>query len=123
MYKRLFENSVISPKFNLKSTGREDWDKEILGDPKRFQVKIIKMTPDEFLDKTMSYRYKIDKEKVNKFTREITNNSILPTPTILWGSQGEKGKSAFHDGSHRVLALKNLGIKNFPVLQITDLEY
>jgi hypothetical protein len=121
--KVLMENKLKeSLKFNLKDCGKEDWNKKILGDSERFSTKIVYMSPDEFLDKVDYKRYKNDPEHVEEIKNSINSNTVLPTPIIIWGPMGDRYKSAFHDGQHRVMALKQLGIREIPVIEVWNRE-
>lgn len=109
--------SNVQLKFDLKSTGLQDWDKKILAKPEKFQVEVVYTSPEEFLRIIDYKRFAVDKQKVKKFTEVIRDTGVLPTPTIIYGN-GLKHSPTFHDGQHRALALKELGVHKMPVLQI-----
>jgi len=109
-------------KFDLSTIGRNDWDKEILSNKDDFVIKLSYMSPDEFLDKTDASRYLVDQAKLDKI-KSTLGTKALPALIIIWGAGGDKHKSAFHDGQHRAIALKMLGITRIPVYQVWDKEY
>jgi hypothetical protein len=110
-----------SLKFDLNKTGRKDYD-ELLNN-KDFKTRIVYMSPEDFLYKVDYKRYIINWDNVERIKNSINSNTIFPTPTIIWGSGGDQNKSSWHDGTHRVLALKALGIKEIPVIEIWDKDY
>lgn len=107
--------------FDTKSTGRSDWDNDILKS-KDFNTHIVMMTPDEFLKAVDYKRYHYDQEKINKIKSDILGNKItLPSPSIIWGPMGTKYSPAFHDGQHRMMALKELNYTaKVPVIHIYE---
>jgi hypothetical protein len=84
-YKPFFKETKIPQniKFNLKKTGRNDYDN--LFKNKDFSNRIEYMTPEFFLIKTDSHRYKLDKNKVEDFKNTFkTKKVILPTPVMIF---------------------------------------
>ena len=116
---KLFEQFLLETiKFNLKSTGRDDWDSDLKKHSKDFSQEIVYMSPDEFLKRVRFDRFTVDSNKVDSYIESLKNSSNVPTPTMWFQDQYQydKGLSpSWHDGSHRVLALKELGIKKIPV--------
>jgi hypothetical protein len=117
-------------KFNLLSTGREDWDRDlnIQTDGKdRYHRHVDYMSPEEFLERVQSKRFQTDYDKVKKYRDEIINSdsTVLPTPTMWFSNrdQHDSGLSpSWHDGSHRALALKELGVNKIPVMVVYDVS-
>lgn len=105
--------------FNTETTGRDDWDKDLKKGGDRFTQIVINMTPADFLKRVQYRRFTIDKNKVSKYVKEFSKGAKdVPTPTMWFSNkfQYEKGLSpSFHDGSHRMLALQKIGIKEVPV--------
>lgn len=105
--------------FNLNLTGRDDWDKYLKDNENQFTSKIEYMTPDTFLNRVRYQNFIIDQNKINKFFNLFLNKKVkIPTPSMWFMDefQYKKGHSpSFHDGTHRVLALKQLGFHKIPV--------
>jgi hypothetical protein len=122
------EEGAPTVRFNLRSTGRADWDTGMLGDPERFEVKVVDMTPDEFLRQANWDRHPVRDDNVREIEQSIlAGHTEIPTPTLVY-SMGRPGsrpgiKASFGDGSHRALAMKNLGVRKIKVLQVVDLNY
>lgn len=116
---KLFEQFLLETiKFDLKSTGRDDWDSDLKKHSKDFSQEIVYMSPDDFLKRVRFDRFTVDSNKVDSYIESLKNSSNVPTPTMWFQDryQYDKGLSpSWHDGSHRVLALKELGIKKIPV--------
>lgn len=116
-YNSLFENTFnLNIKFDTTNVGRKDWNNILFKTHKnQFYKKVIKTTCQEFLERSDYRRYSYDSNKVEDIKNSIiSNNIILPIP-ILWFeneySYKKELKSNWHDGQHRVLALKELEIK------------
>lgn len=116
---KLFEEFLLETiKFDLKSTGRDDWDSDLKKHSKDFSQEIIYMSPDDFLKRVRFDRFTVDSNKVDSYIESLKNSSNVPTPTMWFQDQYQYDKDlapSWHDGSHRVLALKELGIKKIPV--------
>jgi hypothetical protein len=112
--------------FDTSSTGRKDFD-QYLEMPDRFKVHIMYMTPDEFLELVDARRFKVDQAKVDAYYKSIMSQKI-PAPSFIYSQfksfKGNKNRIVhFHDGQHRVLALKKAGFKRkMPVLAIQDIS-
>jgi len=108
-----------SVKFDTKSTGREDWDKDLKKHAGEFTQFEVNMSPDEFLKRVQADRFKQDSAKIKKYASQFKRGAKdVPTPTMWFMNkfQYEKGLApSFHDGSHRVLALKEIGVEEIPV--------
>jgi len=124
VYKQLGRQDLIdkmdeSVKFDNKSTGRDDWDKDLKKSGDRFTQFEVNMSPDEFLKRVQADRFKQDPTKIKKYASQFKRGAKdVPTPTMWFMNkfQWEKGLApSFHDGSHRVLALKEIGVKEIPV--------
>lgn len=124
VYKQLGREDLIdkmdeSVKFDTKTTGRDDWDKDLKKGGDRFTQFEVNMTPDEFLKRVQADRFKQDPAKIKKYASQFKRGAKdVPTPTMWFMNkfQYEKGLApSFHDGSHRVLALKEIGVKEIPV--------
>ena len=124
VYKQLGREDLIdkmdeSVNFNTKSTGRDDWDKDLKKHGSEFTQFEVNMTPDEFLKRVQADRFKQDSAKIKKYASQFKRGAKdVPTPTMWFMNkfQYERGLSpSFHDGSHRVLALKEIGVKEIPV--------
>jgi hypothetical protein len=104
--------------FDTTKTGRADWDKLLTDGSHR--VKLVYMSPDEYLERTQSWRYTLDQKKVDAILRSLGDGTVLPTPVMVWDNDTAAAKhpSSFHDGQHRVAALKQLGLSRIPVLQL-----
>jgi hypothetical protein len=106
-------------KFDTESTGRDDWDKDLKKSGDRFTQFEVNMSPDEFLKRVQADRFKQDPTKIKKYAGQFKRGAKdVPTPTMWFMNkfQWERGLApSFHDGSHRVLALKEIGIKEIPV--------
>lgn len=126
-YDMLMESKQISNiNFDLTTTGREDWDK-ILADDKsgRFHRESVEMSPDEYLERVQHNRFVVDDEKVKRYADKLNDGDTVPAPVMWFDSkyQYDKGISpSWHDGSHRVLALKAAGLKIITVNVIYDTE-
>ena len=105
--------------FDTSTTGREDWDDDLKKHGSEFTQIVIDMSPDEFLQQVQYHRFKVDNTKVDKYIKEFKRNAKdVPAPTMWFMNkfQYDKGLApSFHDGSHRMLALKKVGIKKVPV--------
>lgn len=105
--------------FNLNTTGRKDWDTDLKKYKGDFKQSIQYMSPDEFLNRVNFKRFTIDSVKVKDYVESFKKGAKnVPTPTMWFQNQYQYGKGlspAFHDGSHRALALKEIGIENIPV--------
>ena len=105
--------------FNTDTTGREDWDEDLRKHSKDFTQILVSMSPADFLKRVQYHRFEIDKDKVANYVKEFRGNAKdIPSPTMWFTDkfQYDKGLSpAFHDGSHRMLALQEVGIKEVPV--------
>ena len=105
--------------FDTETTGRKDWDDDLKKYKPRFTQLIINMSPDEFLKRVQYHRFTIDKKKVAEYVKEFRKGSKnVPTPTMWFSDkfQYDKGLApSFHDGSHRMLALQEIGIREVPV--------
>jgi hypothetical protein len=118
---KLFEEFLVneSVKFNSQSTGREDWDSELKKSGDDFTQIEVQMTPDEFLKRVQADRFIQDPEKIEQYTKKFKKGAKnVPTPTMWFQDkfQYDKGLApTWHDGSHRVLALKSVGINKIPV--------
>lgn len=116
---KLFEQFLAETvKFDLKSTGRDDWDSELKKHSGDFNQEIVYMSPDEFLKRVRFDRFTVDSGKVNSYLGSFKKGATMPTPTMWFQDQFqyEKGLApSWHDGSHRVLALKELGVKKIPI--------
>jgi hypothetical protein len=112
-----FLNEVVS--FNNKSTGRDDWDTSLKMNRDDFTQFEVEMTPDEFLKRVQAHRFTQDKEKVERYALQFKRGAKgVPMPTMWFQDkfQWERGLSpTWHDGSHRVLALKQIGVRKIPV--------
>jgi len=120
-YRSLLENLNIQ--FNKEDVGREDYNKYIKDNKNSLNIFIVEMSPEEFLQKTDSSRYKLDNSKVNKIKKSIGFHNKLPIPAMFFNigkKFNSKFKSDFHDGMHRVTALKELGIKKILVKIIEE---
>ncbi len=115
----LFSEEV---KFDTESTGREDWD-VMLENKEDFDVEIRMLTPDEFLELIDYKRFSFDKTKVDSIANDIktSTNTILPAPAVVVNKVGSSEFYPFHDGQHRMLALKQLEFTDkVPVNFISD---
>lgn len=115
-YTNFFLESVS---FDLESTGNEDWDRIIKNDDGQFTQRIVEMTPDEFLNRVQWDRFEVDQSKVKRYIVEFRRRDTnIPAPT-MWFQDKFQYKNGFsptwHDGSHRMLALKKIGIEKVPV--------
>ena len=124
VYKQLGREDLIdkmdeSVKFDTKSTGRDDWDKDLKKSGDIFTQFEVNMSPDEFLKRVQADRFKQDPAKIKKYASQFKRGAKdVPTPTMWFMNkfQWESGLApSFHDGSHRVLALKEIGVKEIPV--------
>lgn len=117
VYKQLNREDLLkeSITFNTKSTGREDWDKDLKKHGDEFTQFEIQMSPDDYLKRVQAHRFTQDATKIEKYASEFKKGAKnIPTPTMWFSDkfQYEQGFSpSFHDGTHRVLALKKIGIK------------
>ncbi len=115
----LFNESLNNIIFDTEYTGRSDWDEILKHESDKFHKEIIYMSPDQFLERVRYKRFKTDYDKVKEYTNTISSAKKLPTPIMWFMSkfQYEQGFApSWHDGNHRVLALKELGIKEIPVI-------
>lgn len=96
-------NKSTDERFNLKKL------KEI------YKCVIEVMSPDEFLFYCQYKKYKFDQKKVDHY-RSLLTKSKIPVPILVFKTNNKELKAAFHDGQHRVLALKQEGIKKIKVL-------
>ena len=114
---REFLNETVS--FNTDTTGREDWDADLKKHSRDFTQSIVIMSPIDFLKRVQYHRFEIDKSKVANYVKEFRGNvKGIPAPTMWFSDkfQYDKGLApAFHDGSHRMLALQEVGIREVPV--------
>lgn len=114
---RVSINESVS--FNNKSTGRDDWDKILKKSGDDFIQFEVQMTPDEFLKKVQADRFTQDIKKIEQYAQQFKKGAkSVPTPTMWFQDefQWKRGLSpTWHDGSHRVLALKQIGVKKIPV--------
>ena len=112
-----FLNETIS--FNTDTTGREDWDNDLKKHSSEFIQIIVNMSPIDFLKRVQHHRFEVDKTKVANYVKEFRRGvKDVPAPTMWFSDkfQYDKGLApAFHDGSHRMLALQEVGIKEVPV--------
>jgi len=108
--------------FDTTSTGREDWDERVLGKPDRFEVTVLEMTPDEWLELVEHWRWSKDDDKIAAIADSIKDGGTLPTPTLLYsyGPPEDEYPVSFIDGLHRTLAMKSLGVEKMKVLSIVD---
>lgn len=105
--------------FNTETTGRKDWDDDLKKHSSDFTQIIITMSPSDFLKRVQHHRFEVNKTKVANYVKEFRGNAKdIPAPTMWFADkfQYDKGLApAFHDGSHRMLALQEVGIKEVPV--------
>ena len=113
------ESTNESVSFNNKSTGRDDWDADLKKSGDEFTQFEVEMSPDEFLKRVRADRFTQDPEKIEQYAQQFKRGAKgVPIPTMWFNDkfQYEKGLApGFHDGSHRVLALKQIGVKKIPV--------
>ena len=120
-YIKTYEDYKISEgvSFDTSTTGRKDWDDDLKKHGSRFTQIVIDMSPDEFLKRVQHHRFKVDDAKVEVYIKEFQKNAKdVPAPTMWFNDkfQYDKGLApSFHDGSHRMLALKKVGVKKVPV--------
>lgn len=111
------KNESVS--FNNKSTGRDDWDADLKKSGDEFTQFEVEMSPDEFLKRVRADRFTQDSQKIEQYAQQFKRGAKgVPIPTMWFNDkfQYEKGLApGFHDGSHRVLALKQIGVKKIPV--------
>lgn len=113
---------VSEVEFDLGSTGRSDWDETLKEEGPRFKTKVVHMTPDEYLVRVNHKRHLIDQDKVERYAKQL-RGSVIPTPTMWFVSKYAYDSglgSSWHDGTHRALALKRLGVTEMPVLAIWE---
>lgn len=115
-----YENFIIEGvTFDTETTGRKDWDDDLKKYKSRFTQLIITMSPDEFLNRVQHHRFTVDKKKVAEYVKEFRRGAKdVPAPTMWFSDkfQYDKGLApSFHDGSHRMLALQEIGIREVPV--------
>ena len=112
-----FLNETIS--FNTDTTGREDWDDDLKKHSSEFIQIIVNMSPIDFLKRVQHHRFEVNKTKVANYVKEFRGNAKdIPAPTMWFADkfQYDKGLApSFHDGSHRMLALQEIGVKEVPV--------
>lgn len=115
-YKNFITESVT---FTTDTTGRDDWDTDLKKHASEFTQIVINMSPAEFLKRVQAHRFTVDKDKVAKYAKEFKGNAKKVPAPVMWFSdkfQYDKGLApSFHDGSHRMLALQEIGVKEVPV--------
>jgi hypothetical protein len=124
VYKKFFENK-LNISFNTKKTGRNDYD--ALFKNKSFKSSLLKMSPLDFLKRTDSRRYKLDRNKIERFKKLFSSSKVvLPTPVMIFDFNKKfdntNDLSNWHDGMHRVTALYELGLKEIPVIIFENIE-
>ena len=117
---KTYENFLIETvSFNTMTTGRKDWDDDLKKHSRDFTQLVIIMSPADFLKRVQYHRFEVDKYKVSNYVKEFRGGAKdIPAPTMWFSNkfQYDKGHApAFHDGSHRMLALQEVGIREVPV--------
>jgi hypothetical protein len=75
--------------------------------------KIVNMSPDEFLQKARKLNIdESSRDNINDLKEMILNNKKIDPPVLYL----ENGQVKDHDGRHRAIAAKELGITSIPVL-------
>lgn len=105
--------------FDTETTGRKDWDDDLAKYGSDFTQILVNMKPSDFLKRVQYHRFEINRDKVSRYVEEFSKgirNIPVPTMWFLDKFQYDNGFApSFHDGSHRMLALRELGIKKVPV--------
>jgi len=119
-YLKTFKNFLCETiSFSTDTTGREDWDRDLKKYSKDFTQLVVEMSPADFLKRVQYNRFEIDKAKVANFVKKFRGNvKGIPAPTMWFSDKFQyyKGHApSFHDGSHRMLALQEVGVKEVPV--------
>lgn len=113
-----FLNETVT--FDTSTTGRKDWDDILEKEPDRFHKEVIQMSPDEFLKRVQYHRFTVDDKKVDGYKSRETG---MPTPTMWFADESQYTSNlspSWHDGSHRVLALKSRGIDTISVMIVYE---
>jgi len=115
-----FEGVQSLLKYKVVSTNKNFPIKEL---KKIYDWKIEKMSPTDFLDYSDFERYQVDYKKVTDFVNKIYNGgTVIPIPILIFKDKDKKLKTSFHDGTHRVLALKKIGLSQIEVLCFYEKE-
>lgn len=119
-YVKTYENFLLeNVTFNTETTGRDDWDADLKKHSSEFTQIVVPMSPADFLKRVQHHRFEVDKAKVANYVKEFRKGvKGVPAPTMWFSDkfQYDKGLApSFHDGSHRMLALQDVGIKEVPV--------
>jgi hypothetical protein len=120
-YKPFFQESE-KYKFNTKTTGMSLYD-DIMKKPeyhqyyKGFIYDIVQMTPDEYMQKTKNSSSSnplagVDMNKVDKYADQIDSGKKFDMPVLEYDTDNW----VEHEGRHRALAMKKLGVKKIDVM-------
>lgn len=77
---------------------------------------LVWVSPDDFLDRAKPLP-EPDRETVERYKMLIREKEFVQTPYLLFASSKdeETGRTVGHEGRHRMIASKELGIKQVPV--------
>ena len=105
--------------FDAQAPGRKDWADDLKKHSSDFTQIIITMSPSDFLKRVQHHRFRVDASKVARYVKQFRRGAKnIPAPTMWFSDkfQYDKGLApSFHDGSHRMLALQEVGITEVPV--------